>query len=100
MRGHELGVRDIGEVSGGIRKKRIATVDDDGRRARREYEPGMVDGDSKLEHLKSIQSCRDRLGICDRAWCGAGSCASHGQGSDGTHGMRGYGLGVGDVGAV
>ena len=100
MRGHELGVRDIGEVSGGIRKKRIATVDDDGRRARREYEPGMVDGDSKLEPLRSIQSCRDRLGVCSGARREGGDRTARWPPSDGTHGMRGYGLGVGDVGAV
>jgi hypothetical protein len=62
-------------------------------------EAWSADG-SGLSRLRRIKCCRDRLGIDDGARKQHGDRASHGEGSDGAHGMRGHRLGVGDVGAV
>jgi hypothetical protein len=71
-----------------------------GRIASREHEPGMVCRHGCCQQAAHLQSGRDRLGVCDGAWCGVGRCATDGEGSGGAHGMRGHRLGVGDVGEV
>jgi hypothetical protein len=47
-----------------------------------------------------VECCRDRLGLCDGAWGRAGACSADGDDEGWTDGVRGDGVGVGDVGAV
>jgi hypothetical protein len=82
--------RSLGDTAGG----------DDGGGAGREQDAGVVGGLGGIERDASTERCRDRVGVNDGARGEHGACAQHGTGSGGTHGMRGDGLGVGDIGEV
>jgi hypothetical protein len=100
MRGDGLGVGDIGEVQGDTRDPGDAAASDDGGGAGRERDAGVVGGRGGIERGASTEPSRDRFGVDDGARGGHGACDAYGSGSGGAHGMRGVGLGVGDIGEV
>jgi hypothetical protein len=100
MRGDGVGVGDIGEVLCDAWFTRNPAGGDDGGGAGREQDAGMVSCCWCTERDASTEPTGDRLGVGDGARCGHGACAAHGTGSGGIHGMRGDGLGVGDIGEV
>jgi hypothetical protein len=100
MRGDGVGVGDIGEVQGDTRSPGDTAGGDDGGGAGREQDAGVVDGRGGIERDASTERCGDRVDVVDGARGGHGTCTAHGTGSERAHGMRGDGLGVGDIGEV
>ena len=100
MRGDGVGVGDIGEVHGDAWGGGDTTGGDDGRGAGRERDTGMVGGRCGAERDASAEPSGDRVGVSDGTRGEHGACDVHGEGSGGAHGMRGDGVGVGDVGEV
>jgi len=100
MRGDGLGVGDICTVQDDARSPGdTAGCGDDGG-AGREQDAGVVGGRCGIERDASTEPSGDRLGLNDGARCEHGACAANGMGSWGAHGMRGDGVGVGDIGEV
>ena len=101
MRGDGVGVGDVGAMhdgrAGDARHRRCCN---DGRGARWEHDGGVLDGRREHERGISQQCSRNRLVIRDGAWIRAGTGGADGDGPRRTDGMRGDGVGVGDVGAV
>ena len=77
-----------------------ATGGDDGGGARRERERGVVGGGRGSERDEGDEQGRDRIGVSDGAWGEPGAGGVHEHDAGGGDGMRGDGVGVGDVGAV
>jgi hypothetical protein len=100
MRGDGVGVGDIGEVPGDARSAGDAAADDDGGGAERQRDAGVVGGCGGIERDGSTEPSGDRVGVGDGARGEHGACDVHGTGSGGAHGMRGDGVGVGDIGEV
>jgi hypothetical protein len=100
LRGDGVGVGDIGEVPGHARSARDTAADDDGRTQGRERDAGVVGGRGGLERDGSTEPSGDRVGVGDGARGEHGACDVHGTGSGGAHGLRGDGVGVGDIGEV
>ena len=100
MRGDGVGVGDIGEVQGGAGGAGVEAGCGDSRRAIGERDRGVVDGRGGAE-----RGARDEHGgkwwsVSDGAGDEDGDSGVHGAGSGGADGMRGDGVGVGDIGAV
>jgi len=100
MRGIGLGVGDVGEVSGGAWGSGIPASCDDGRRAGGELKPRMVCRRGQAERDAAAEPCGDGVKLYHSARIELGACELHRAWSVGTHGMRGHGLGVGDVGEM
>ena len=100
MRGDGVGVGDVGEVPGGARGSRHASGGDDGGGAGRERESGMVVDGPGAERDDASEPSWDGIDIGDGAWSQHGAGGVHGTGEGGSDGMRGDGVGVGDVGEV
>jgi hypothetical protein len=100
LRGDGVGVGDIGEVPGHARSSRDTAGDDDGWAAGRQRDAGVVDQRWGIERDGSTEPSGDRVGVGDGARGEHGACDVHGTGSGGAHGMRGDGVGVGDIGEV
>ena len=100
MRGIGLGVGDVGEVSGGAWGSGIPASCDDGRRAGGELKPRMVCRRGRAERDAAAEPCGDGVKLYHSARIELGACELHRAWSVGTHGMRGHGLGVGDVGEM
>ena len=100
MRGDGLGVGDIGEVQDDARSPGDTADGDDGGGAGREQDAGVVVGRWGTECDASTERCGDRVGVDDGTRCGHWARDVHGTGSGGAHGMRGDGVGVGDIGEV
>ena len=101
MRSDGVGVGDIGEMSGfSVCSSGDTAGDDDGGGAGRERHTRMVRGFPSLELDASTEPSGDRVGVGDGARGEHGACDVHGAGSGGAHGMRGDGVGVGDIGEV
>jgi len=100
MRSDGMGVGDIGEVQGDSQSPGDAAGGDDGGGAGREQDAGVVGGRGGIERDASTERCGHRLGVADGARGEHGACTKHGTGSGGAHGMRGDGVGVGDIGEV
>jgi hypothetical protein len=101
MRGDGVGLRDVGAMHDGrtwVARHRCYC--DDCRGAGREHDGGVLDGRGQLELGITEQQCRDWISVSDGAWIRAGAGGIHGDGKDGADGMRGDGVGVGDVSAV
>ena len=99
MRGDGVGVGDVGEVPGGAWSSGDSAGGDDGRGAGREHDARVLGGRGRIE----------RDAASNRAGTGSASVTVHGAswgwwrtraGSGGADGMRGDGVGVGDVGEV
>jgi hypothetical protein len=100
LRGDGVGVGDIGEVPGDARSAGDAAGDDDGGGAERQRDAGVVGGCGGIERDGSTEPSGDRVGVGDGARGEHGACDVHGTGSGGAHGLRGDGVGVGDIGEV
>jgi len=100
MRGIRVGVRDLGEVLFGTRGTRHTAGGDDSRRARRQWHAGMVIGRIGAELDAPGQPCWLGIGVGDGARVKHGARELHRPCSGGAHGMREYGVGVGDLGEV
>ena len=100
MRGDGVGVGDIGEVHGDGRSSGDSTGDDDGRGERRQHDARVVGGRGLIERDGSSEPSRHRVGVSDGAREPYGAGDVHGTGTGGAHGMRGDGVGVGDIGEV
>ena len=100
MRGDGVGVRDFGQVFGGAWCAWHEAGGDDGRGARGERDAGVVIGRWRAELAAGAEPGGDGLGINHGARGEHGACDIHGAGTSGGHGMRGDGVGVGDVGEV
>jgi hypothetical protein len=100
MRGDGMGVGDIGAVQGDARSPGDFAGVDDGGGAGREQDAGVVGGRGGIELDATTEPSGDRVGVGDGARGEHGACDPHGKGSGRAHGMRGDGLGVGDIGEV
>jgi len=100
MRVDRVGVRDLGEVPRGARGTRHSASGDDCRGARRQWHAGMVIGRIGAELDSPGQPCWPRIGVGDGARVKHGACELHRPCSGGAHGMREYGVGVGDLSEV
>jgi hypothetical protein len=100
MRGDEVGVGDVGAVLDILGGEGVAAGGDDGGRAVRERQRHVLGGYGRDERDRTIQQRRNWVSVGDgtrgRAW----ACFVYSGGADGGDGMRGDGVGVGDVGAV
>jgi hypothetical protein len=100
MRGNGVGVGDVSAVPDILWVEGDAAGGDDGGRSRRELDASDVVWCVGLELLSPVECCQDRLGLCDGAWGRAGACGADTDDEGRTDGLRGNGVGVGDVGAV
>jgi len=100
MRGHRVGVGDVGQVHGRATGERHSAGGDDSRPEGRERESGVVIRPRVDEHHAQGQPCWDGIDIGDGAWGEHGAGVVYGSGKTRTHGMRGDTVGVGDVGQV
>ena len=100
MRGIRVGVRDLGEVPCGARGTSHTADGDDSRRARRQWHAGMVIGRIGAELDAPGQPCWLGIGVIDGARVKHGARQLHRPCSRGAHGMREYGVGVGNLGEV
>jgi len=100
MRVDRVGVRDLGQVSFGARGTRHSSSGDDSRRARRQWHAGMVIGRIGAELDALGQPCWLGIGVRDGARVQHGARELHRPCSGWAHGMREYGVGVGDLGEV
>jgi hypothetical protein len=57
----------------------------------------VVGGRGDIERDGSTEPSGDRVGVGDGARGEHGACDVHGTGSSGAHGLRGDGVGVGDI---
>jgi hypothetical protein len=100
VRGDGVGVGDVGAVPDILWVDGHAAGGDDGGRSSWELDASNVVWCFDLERIIPVECCRDRLGLCDGAWGRAGVCCADGDDEGRTDGVRGDGVGVGDVGAV
>jgi hypothetical protein len=100
MRVDRVGVRDLGEVPCGARGTRHSSSGDDSRRAWRQWHAGMVIGRIGAELDAPGQPCWLGIGVGDGARVQHGARELHRPCSGGAHGMREYGVGVGDLNEV
>jgi hypothetical protein len=95
-----VGVGDIGEVPGHARSAGDAAGDEHGGGGGRQRNARVVGGRGCREREWAKEPSGDRVGVGDGARGEHGACDVHGTGSGGAHGMRGDGVGVGDIGEV
>jgi hypothetical protein len=100
MRGDGVAIGDVSAVSCGSRGRRDTSGVDDGRGAGGKRDAGVVGGHCRTEQDAAIEPRRDRVGVDDGTRIEHGDGCAYSAGEGGTHGMRGDGLAVGDVGAV
>jgi hypothetical protein len=100
MRGDGLGVGDVGAVPDILGGEGDAAGGDVGGRADREQQRHVLGGCGRHERDRAIQRCGDGVSVGDGAWVWTGACFVYSDGTDGGDGMRGNGVGVGDVGAM
>ncbi len=100
MRVDGLAVGDVSSVSCGARRRRDTSDSYHGRVAGREHDSGVVGGHSGTEQDAASEPRRHGIGVDDGTRIGHGCCGVYSKGSDGSHGMRGDGVAVGDVGAL
>ena len=100
MRGDGVGVGDIGEVQGGAGGAGVEAGSGDSRSAIGERDTVVVDGRGGAERGAGDQHSDKWRSVSDGAGDEDWDSGVHGAGSGGAHGMRGDGVGVGDIGAV
>ena len=97
LRGHRLGVGDIGQVSGWTWISGHSPRGDDSWGARWQRQPRMVGGRGWSELDTPGESSRHGISVGDGAWVEHGARDVHGSCTHRTDGLRGDRLGVGDV---
>ncbi len=100
MRGDGVGIADFGALSCGARDRRDTSGGVDGRGAWRERDEGLVGGHSRTEQDAANEPRWDRICVDYGTRIEHGGCCVYSTGDGETHGMRGDGVGVGDIGAV
>jgi hypothetical protein len=100
MHGDGVGVGDVGAMPDILWVEGDPAGGDDGGRSRRKLDASDVVWCVGLERIIPIECCRDRVLLCDGAWGRVGTCGADGDDEGRTDGVRGDGVGVGDVGAV
>ncbi len=96
-----MGVGDIGAVQSGAWGSGDETYCVDSWRTIWEHERGIISGRWLGQCDASGKQCGDRVGFSDGAWVEQPwACGFHGDGAGRADGMRGYIVGVGDIGAV
>jgi hypothetical protein len=100
MRGDDVAVGDVGAVSCGPRRRRNTAGGHDGRGARGKRDTGVVGGLIRTEQDAADEPGRQRICVDDGTRIEYGGGGVYCKGEGGAHGMRGDGMGVGDVGAV
>jgi hypothetical protein len=95
-----MGVGDVGAVSGGAWCSGHTAGVGDCRRADRERERHVLCGRGELERDKGMEPGGDGVGFGDSTRGGSRAGLLYGAGTDGADGMRGDGVGVGDVVAM
>jgi hypothetical protein len=97
LRGDGMGVGDVSEVSGDAWDSGHTTGGDDGRGAGRELDTGMVGRYSWAEQDAWAEPSGDRVGVSHGARIEHGTCELLWECSVGADGLRGDGMGVGDI---
>ena len=100
MRGDGLGVGDVGEVPCGKSHWGYASGGNDGGGSCWEHDTRVVGERGRAERGTTPELGRDGIGIDDGTRVEHGARRVHGTWAGGADGMRGDGLGVGDVGEV
>jgi hypothetical protein len=100
LRSDGMGVGDISEVSGDAWGLGHTSGGDDGRGAGRERDTGMVGRYGSAEKDAWAEPSGDRVGVSHGAWIEHGAYELHREGSGGADGLRGDGMGVGDISEV
>ena len=100
MRGDGVGVGDIGAVLDRAGGPKYSEDGDHGGGKVSQPVGGVFGGRGRAEGHDTEQPCWDWHGIGDGAWCKPGAGGDDGDGTDRSHGMRGDGVGVGDIGPV
>jgi hypothetical protein len=95
-----VGVLLISAVSCRARCRRDTAGSDDVKGTRWERKSGLVGGHTRTEQDAASEPGSRGIGFDDGTRIGHGVCGAYSAGSDGAHGMRGDGMGVGDVGVV
>ena len=95
-----MGIRDGSTVPVGPWYLVHASYCDDGRRSGRQHVGGVLGQHGELERGPWREPCRDGVGVGDGARVDHGSGGCFGARTRRADGMRGDGVGVGDVGAV
>ena len=98
MRKDGVGLRDVGAVHDGTWVPRHHCCCSDCRGAWLEHDGRVLDGRVEFELGIEEQRCKDGVDVGDGAWVRARIL--DGDRSGGSDGMRGDGVGVGDVGTV
>jgi hypothetical protein len=92
-----MGVGDICEVSGDAWGSGHTSRGDDGRGAGRELDTGMVSRHAWAEQDSQSQPSGDRVGVSHGTRIEHGACKPNIDCSSGADGLRGDGMGVGDI---
>ena len=100
MREYGVGVGDLGEVPGRHGISGHSSSGDDGRGKGRECNAGILSGFIRAERDASPESSRHGIEVSDGARVKHGARQLHRPCSRGAHGMREYGVGVGNLGEV
>jgi hypothetical protein len=100
LRGDGMGVGDISEVSGVAWGSGHTSGGDDGRGAGIERDTGMVGRHGGAEHDAWAEPSGNRVGVSHGARIEHRAYELHREGSGGADGLRGDGLGVGDISEV
>jgi hypothetical protein len=96
-RGDGMGVGDVSEVSGDAWDSGHTSGGDDCRVAGRERDTGVVGRHAWTEQHSQSEPSGDRVGVSHGARIEAGACDLHREGSSGADGLRGDGMGFGDI---
>jgi hypothetical protein len=100
MRGDGVGVGDVGALPDILWGKWDAAGGDDGGRAVRERQRHVLGGCWRHERDRTIQQGRNGVSVGDGTRGRTGACFVYSGGADEGDGVRGDGVGVGDVCAV
>ena len=100
MRGDGVGVGDVGEVPGGAWGWIDTAGGDDGRGEGRERDAGVVGGWGRAERDAPGEPSGVRVGVDDGARGRHGADEGVGSREIGAYGVRGFGVGVGDISKV
>jgi hypothetical protein len=95
-----VGVGDVGAVPGGRGDPGHASSGNDGGRAGRERERDVLCRLGEFERYARVEPGGDGISVGDGPRVELGAGGVHGAGKARADGMRGDGVGVGDVGAL
>ena len=100
MRGDGVGVGDIGEVPPSFNDEKNNQGFNHVLREAMHYDRSLDRRCNDTQSHDRKKQSKDGISVGDGAGCGDGACEVHGEGTGGADGMRGDGVGVGDIGEV